>query len=281
MKPSHAAVLAVLVVLGATVAAQGFFLRRQDQRLRDLESAQARLATPEGVEETLRRAGIDPARVAGASTPAAVAAEAAARRAAVDAAVAAQTTALEERLASLEKSTAALAAGGAADGDALDAVVAKKVEEKMGGKKKDGIFGDEKKRPLTEISKDLELTEPQEDQMAAAIDASQKKVFDLITTPRNDGTNLLDDLAEALKDPEHAQEKAQAVFLQLFTAKIPGSDETYLAKIMTEKVALNEEFRKVLTPEQMKKYERLGQDPHEIQTGYDPYGEYLVERMGK
>ena len=31
----------------------------------------------------------------------------------------------------------------------------------------------------------------------------------------------------------------------------------------------------------MKKYTRLGQDPHEIQTGYDPYGEYLAERLGK
>ncbi len=277
MKP---ALLFALAALAAAALAEGFIIHRQEKRLRELEAAQARQATPEGAAELVKRAGIDPA--AESSSPAAAAREA---RKAADAAVAERSTELERRLETLEKNALAAAAGGTgSDPAAIDDLVAKKVDEKMEGankKKKGGLFGDDNKRPLADISKDLALTELQEDQMAEAINASQKLCFGIITTPRNDGTNVLDDIVVAMQDPEHAEEKVKAAFMQIFTAKIPGSDETYLGRIMKEKQVLQEDFKKILTEDQMKKFTRLGQDPHEIQTGYDPYGEYLTERLGK
>ncbi|MCE9584257.1 MAG: hypothetical protein K8T20_17360 [Planctomycetes bacterium] len=277
MKP---ALIFVLAAIGALSISEAFLIRRQESRIRDLEATLARQATPEGAAEILRRAGPDSSRP-GDVTAQSEAGAAAARKAA-DTAVAEQTAELERRLAALEKSSATAGTPGG-DPAAIDELVAKKVDEKLGGKKekKGGLFGDDKKRPLADVSKDLALTELQEDQLADAIKASQKTVFDLITTPRNDGTNILDDLVLALQDPEHAEEKAKAAFMQIFTAKLPGSEETYLGKIMTEKQTLLGEFHKILTEDQMKKYDRLGQDPHEIQTGYDPYGEYIMQRMGK
>lgn len=276
MKP---ALLFALAALAAVTIAEGFVIHRQEKRLRELEAAQARQGTPEGAAELVKRAGIDPSQPGGSSSPAEVAREA---RRAADAAVAERASELERRLESLEKG--ALAGGGTGgDPGAIDDLVAKKVDEKMEGvkKKKSGLFGDENKRPLAEVSKDLALTELQEDQMAEAINASQKNCFGVITTPRNDGTNLLDDIVLAMQDPEHAEEKMKAAFMQIFTAKLPGSEETYLAKLLQEKQVLEEGFKKILTEDQMKKYTRLGQDPLEIQTGYDPYGEYLAERLGK
>ncbi|MEK7466379.1 MAG: hypothetical protein AAB074_03100 [Planctomycetota bacterium] len=276
MKPALAF---VLVALTAITVAEGFLIRRQEARLRDLEATVARQSTPEGAAEILKKAGVDP----GASDPASVSSAAVkAARKAVDEAVGEKSEELARRLDALEKN--ALAAGGAGgDPSAIDDIVSKKVDEKLAGQKqkKGGLFGDDKKVPLAEISKDLELNELQEDQMAEAINASQKVCFAIVTTPRNDGTNILDDIVLAMQDPEHAQEKATAAFMKLFTDKIPGTEETYLARLMAEKATLNGEFKKVLTDDQMKKYTRLGQDPHEIQTGYDPYGEYLAERLGK
>ena len=278
MKPALAF---VLVALTAVSVAEGFLIRRQEARLRDLETTVARQSTPEGAAEILKKAGIDPA----AADSAAVNSSAAkAARKAADEAVAEKSEELARRLDALEKNALAAAAnGGGGDPAAIDDIVSKKVDEKLADakQKNGGLFGDDKKRPLTEISKELELTELQEDQMAEAINASTKLCFGVITTPRNDGTNVLDDIVLAMQDPEHAQEKATAAFMKLFTDKIPGTDETYLARIMTEKGTLNSEFKKVLTDDQMKKYTRLGQDPHEIQTGYDPYGEYVAERLGK
>ncbi|MCC6741347.1 MAG: hypothetical protein IT452_20055 [Planctomycetia bacterium] len=276
MKP---ALVFALVALAAAACAEGFLLHRQERRLRELEASLARQSTPEGAAEILRRAGVDPEAAAAATAPGAASAEA---RKAADAAVAARAAELERRLQSLEQQALA-AASGTGDPAAIDDLVARKVDEKMEGsqKKKGGLFGDDNKRPLADVSKDLALTELQEDQMAEAINASQKLCFGVITTPRNDGTNVLDDIVTAMQDPEHAEEKVKAAFMQIFTAKIPGSDETYLARVMQEKQTLLGEFRKILTEDQMKKFERLGQDPHEIQTGYDPYGEYLVERLGK
>ncbi len=278
MKP---ALLFALAALAAVTIAEGFVIHRQEKRLRELETAQARQATPEGAAEFMKRAGIDPSQSGGPSSPSETAREA---RKAADEAVAERASELERRLESLEKNAlAAAAAGTGGDPGAIDDLVAKKVDEKMEGvkKKKSGLFGDENKRPLADVSKDLALTELQEDQMAEAINASQKNCFGVITTPRNDGTNLLDDIVLAMQDPEHAEEKMKAAFMQIFTAKLPGSDETYLAKLLQEKQVLEEGFKKILTEDQMKKYTRLGQDPLEIQTGYDPYGEYLGERLGK
>ena len=280
MKPA-AAVVFVLVAFAATIAAEAFLLRRQELRIRDLETAVARQSTPEGAAEIVRRAGLEPGAAEG-SPGGSGATASPAMRSAIEKEVAARAAALEERLASLERTAAS--GGGSGSGtseEELDAAVAKKVDEKLAGKKKEGIFGDDKKRPIADISKELGLTELQEDQMVQAIDTSQRGMFGVITTPRNDGTNLVDDIVKALQDPEDPQGKAQAVFMKLFTDKIPGTEETYLARIMTEKKTLSEEFRKILTPDQMKKYERLGQDPHEIQTGYDPFGEYVAERLGK
>ncbi|KAF0243856.1 MAG: hypothetical protein FD180_3024 [Planctomycetota bacterium] len=277
MKP---ALIFALVALAAVSVAEGFLIRRQEARLRELESAVAKQSTPEGAAEILKKAGVDP-RAADAAVVSSTAAKAA--RQAVEDAVAEKAEEIARRLEALEKNALAAAGGGGGDPAAIDDMVSKKVDEKLADakQKKGGLFGDDKKRPLSEISKDLALTELQEDQMAEAINASQKVCFGIVTTPRNDGTNILDDIVVAMQDPEHAQEKATAAFMKLFTDKIPGTDETYLARIMTEKGALNSEFKKVLTEDQMKKYTRLGQDPHEIQTGYDPYGEYLAERMGK
>ena len=277
MKP---ALVFALVALAAVSVAEGFLIRRQEARLRDLESAVARQSTPEGAAEILKKAGVDP-RAADAGAVSSTAAKAA--RQAVEDAVAEKSEEIARRLEALEKNALAAAGGGGGDPAAIDDMVSKKVDEKLADakQKKGGLFGDDKKRPLSEVSKDLALTELQEDQMAEAINASQKVCFGIVTTPRNDGTNILDDIVVAMQDPEHAQEKATAAFMKLFTDKIPGTDETYLARIMTEKATLNSEFKKVLTEDQMKKYTRLGQDPHEIQTGYDPYSEYLAERMGK
>jgi hypothetical protein len=280
-----AAMAFAFVALFGIAVAQIVALRRQETRLRELETALAKQSSPEGAAETLRRAGVDPARAAEMTQPGRGAAAggpgSGPSRLDVEFAIDEATEKLEKRLAAVEKSVSEGAVAAGADPDALDAAVAKKVDEKMAesNKKKGGIFGDDNKRPLTEISKELGLTEQQEDMMATAIDASQREMFALITTPRTDGTNILDEVVEAFKDPENAQQKAQAAFLKLFTDRIPGSDETYLSRIMKEKEALNGEFGKFLTEEQMKKYTRLGQDPHEIQTGFDPYGQYMAERL--
>jgi len=148
-------------------------------------------------------------------------------------------------------------------------------------KKDGGLFGEDKKRPLADVSKDLGLTPEQEDQMADLINTSQRTVFGILITPRNDGTNILDDFVDAMRDPEHMEEKGKAILLKVFTEKIPGTDEAYLSRIMLEKHSLNEEFRKILSEDQMKKYERLGQDPHDIQTGYDPFGQYVADHLGQ
>lgn len=275
-------VFALVALVGMAVA-EAVVIRRLSARVADLETASAARAESESkTAAALKRAGIDPDNPASAASRAS-----AADPAALDAAVQSRTEKLEQRLAALESGAASGNAGhgnGSASPDQLDAMVARKVDEKLEangkGKNKGGFFGDDNKRPLADVSKDLGLTELQEDQMKMALDDSQKKVFDLIITPRNDGTNVMDDIVTALRDPDHAQEKATAAFMKLFTDKIPGSDETYLAVIMREKIRVKEDLKKILTEDQAKKFERMAQDPHDIKTGYDPFSEYLVQKMG-
>ena len=277
MKP---ALIVVFIAFAATLSAGAFLIRRQELRIRELESTVARQSTPEAATELVRRAGIEPGSHGAAGGAASTGPGASGS---TEKEIAARTAQLEERIASMEKTALARRGTGSLPSDEeLDAAVAKKVEEKLGEQKKnEGPFGEDKKRPMTEISKDLELTPQQEDQMVQMINDSKRAMFAEVSVPRNDGTNIVDDIVAALQDPVDPKEKAQAVFMKLFSDKIPGTDETYIARIMKSKAALNEQFKTVLTPEQMKKYERLGQDPHEIQTGYDPFEEYVAERLGK
>lgn len=97
--------------------------------------------------------------------------------------------------------------------------------------------------PFARVAEALELDAAQESEFAKEIQAAQGELFQLLSEPRDDGVVPLERIAEAEALPASDPRKAQ-VFIDLFTLRIPGSEETYMQRA----VAMALEFRKKMRP---------------------------------
>lgn len=167
---------------------------------------------------------------------------------------------------------------GAAQAENLARIVEEKVQEELEARR--GEFGGEWKPTMSELSEALELDPRQEDQVAAILDRAKDEVFELATIPRADGTGKIDDFAMAMQaeDPERAMRE---VFQSLFTEKVPGRETTYLAEILQVNQEVMQQFEPVMNEEQLKQLQRLHVDLLGVQTGYDPFQDYLLNNYGR
>lgn len=179
---------------------------------------------------------------------------------------------IEQRVAS-----APVGGGGGVDAVTLEEVVAKKLEEK-GVQAKEGDGDNKRKPPLAELSRELGLTPSQEDAVAESVNAGKKRIAELLQIRRADGTCMLDEFVDAFKDPPTAQQKMTEIFARLFTEPIPGRGEPYIAEVLRIQGDVKRNLQANMSAEQFKQLERSNVDVTEIQTGYDPFAEYLAQR---
>jgi hypothetical protein len=171
-------------------------------------------------------------------------------------------------------SSPAPAIGPTVSSDELAAMIDKKVEEKVKAQGQDNGFGG-KKRPLRDVAKELEMPHEVEVAMAKVVNEAKQASFELLQTPRSDGTNLVDDLVAAFKSGEKATENVQQVFMRIFKENVPGTNETYFAAVLKISEEAMKKFETVLTPEQLTKYKHTGVGPLDLETGFDPFAEYM------
>lgn len=160
----------------------------------------------------------------------------------------------------------------------LQQLVEKKVQEQLDKQPKDNGWGG-KKLPLQTIAQDLQLDPATQAAMADVVNVAKQEAFDLLKTPRTDGSNLADEIMDAYtKGGEHAQEEAQKAFLKIFSDKVPGTDETYLQAMLKIQERAHEGLKRVLVPDQYMKYKHTGVEPLDVETGFDPWAEYLKQK---
>ncbi len=158
---------------------------------------------------------------------------------------------------------------------AIDEAVSRAVEKKMAELPKQG--GGEWKPSLEEFRTAFDLTDEQTVKVEQAFDAAKHESFNLLSTRRLDGTAIVDDLVAAFTDPEDPEGRVKAVFMTLFTEKIPGRDEAYIVEILRIKQDTDRALRGILNDEQAKKLSRVNLDHLGVKTGYDPFEEYAAE----
>lgn len=158
--------------------------------------------------------------------------------------------------------------------DEIAEMIDRKVDEKVKAQGQDNGFGG-KKRPLRDVAKELEMPHEVEVAMAKLVNEAKQASFELLQTPRSDGTNLVDDLVAAFKSGEKATENVQQVFMRIFKENVPGTNETYFAAVLKISDEAMKKFEGVLTPEQLTKYKHTGVGPLDLETGFDPFAEYM------
>ena len=200
---------------------------------------------------------------------------------------------LQEQVARAEKKAAAagVAAEAAAasrpaakDGNApvafteedIQKIVDAKIEEKIqkkGGKNKGD---DDRKMPLFDLAKELALDPAAETKVASISNTCKKEIFDILKTPRPDGTNAADDLIKVYTSGDQAE--AQKFFAKMFTEKIPGTDTTYITAVARVQEKANLNLSVAMGSSAFEKFKGMNIKPENIETGFDPWSEYLQQK---
>jgi hypothetical protein len=152
----------------------------------------------------------------------------------------------------------------------VDAKLEEKIQKKGGGKQED------RKMPLFELAKELTLDPAVQTKVASIANTAKKEIFDVLKTPRPDGTNAADDVITAFTSGDQAA--AQKVFLKLFTEKIPGTDTPYISAVARIQEKANQGLASTMGPETFGRYQNMNLKPENIETGFDPWQEYLQQR---
>lgn len=195
---------------------------------------------------------------------------------------------IQSQLARVEKQAAAApaAAGAGKPGalpslvteDDIQKIVDEKVEEKLqarGAGKQGGQNGD-RKMPLHDMAKELGLDPATQAKVAEISNFAKKEIFDLLKTPRPDGSNLVDEIIDGFLGGD--AKKAQATFAKVFTEKVPGTDTPFLQAAGLIQERAHQKLVGALGQDLYQRYKHMAVNPENIETGYDPWGEYLAQR---
>jgi len=251
--------IAVCAALGVALAVQKSTL---DDARREVEEMKTRV---DGIEakqkDTAARQVVDElrdevARVEKKAAAASTAAEAAAKRPAPAAAAPAVAPAtLEEDIQKI-----------------VDAKVEEKLQQKGAGK----AGGDDRKMPLFDLAKELSLDDATQGRVSAIANTVKKEIFDILKTPRPDGTSMADELVTAFMNGDTAG--VQKLFSRLLTDKIPGTDTSYLSAVARVQEKANQGLKGAMGADAFGRYQNMNLKPENIETGFDPWLDYLQQK---
>jgi hypothetical protein len=205
------------------------------------------------------------------------------------AAAAPEAVAVDDLRAEIARVEAKVAAAGASKPGALATTVTEEdirkiVDERFEEKKADvaarknegGFGGDDRKMPLHDMSKELALDPETQRRVGEIANRTKKEIFDVLKTPRADGTEMAADLIGAFLSGD--AEKTKAVFGRLFTEKVPGGDQTYLVAVTGIQDRARQQLRGTMGDALYGRWEHMNVRPENIETGWDPWGDYVKEK---
>lgn len=153
------------------------------------------------------------------------------------------------------------------DDPKLTAIVDKAVDRKAKQVMDEMRVKENKKPSMDVFASVLELTEEQRAAAERVVLEGQKKVYEILETPTYDGVNLMDELvdivAKGIAQPgkDHGWGPWVA---RVLGDKIPGTDETYGARVDSVKKSMRESFKRDWSAEQYREFEAWQMDPTEI-----------------
>ena len=159
----------------------------------------------------------------------------------------------------------------------IQKIVEAKLEEKLqarGAGKPDG--GGDRKMPLFDLARELSLDPAAQAKITAIANTAKKEIFDILKTPRPDGTNVADEVIAAFMSGEPAQ--AQKVFAKLFTEKIPGTDTPYVSAVSAAQQKANQGLAQAMGSDAYGRFQGMNIKPENIETGFDPWQDYIQQR---
>lgn len=149
-------------------------------------------------------------------------------------------------------------------------------KEEAPAKAQGGGGGDDRKMPLHDMAKELTLDPETQRRVGEIANRTKKEIFDVLKTPRADGTEMAGELIGAFLSGDG--EKTKQVFQRLFTEKVPGSDQTYLVAVSGIQDLARQQLKGTMGEAVYTRFAHMNVHPENIETGWDPWGDYVKEK---
>ena len=131
----------------------------------------------------------------------------------------------------------------------------------------------------------LDLTNEQRASAERVVADGQRQVSEILDTPTANGTNLMDGLVEIVARGIAQPGKDQGWgpwFARVASEKIPGTNQTYSARIEAVRNGINATFKREWSKEQFREFQEWGVNPTEIEnvpgSPYAELGKRIMER---
>src|SRR5579862_386493 len=186
---------------------------------------------------------------------------------------AAQATAAADAAAKRPFPAPAPAAAPATLEEDIQKIVDAKIEEKLQARGAAKAAGNDRKMPLFDLAKELSLDDAAQTRIASIANTVKKEIFDILKTPRPDGTNMADELLAAFTAGD--TDGVQKLFSRVLTEKIPGTDTPYVAAVTRVQDKANQGLRVAMGADAFGRYQGMNLKPENIETGFDPWIDYL------
>lgn len=163
----------------------------------------------------------------------------------------------------------------------IQKIVDDRIEERLkakGDPRKPGLGG-ERKLPLHDLAKELALDPKTQAKVAEIANTAKREIFDLLKTPRADGTTVADELIDTVTKGDQAA--MQQFFQKLLTETIPGTATTYIAGVGAVQDRARQLLQSTMGTEAYGRFEHMNLKPENIETGFDPLAEYFKQRQRK
>ncbi len=158
----------------------------------------------------------------------------------------------------------------------IESMVDKKLSEKLGEKSSVGRYPS-----MQDLSKQLGLSGFQEKEVSELINGSKTKAMEIASTPRPDGTTILDDISNALLHSDKPAQEGMKVLIRMYVEKVPGTNETYYDSLKRIQSETEGEIGTVLTEDQYGSFKGMDVNVYGVGTGYNPLLEYLGAMAAK
>jgi len=139
-----------------------------------------------------------------------------------------------------------------------------------------------KKPPIGMLVEALELTREQREAAERVVAEGQRELHRILGVPASDGGVPLDELVEIMARGIAEPGKDHGFgrwFARIASEKIPGTNETYVARVEAVKRTMRETFKRNWSAAQYREFEEWGVDPTEIQGVPGSPNPALLERV--
>jgi hypothetical protein len=158
----------------------------------------------------------------------------------------------------------------------IEALVDQKVSEKL--KSKEGDVHP-KFISMDELSEKLTLNQYQKQQVSDIFNRAKYEAFEVVSTPRSDGSSILEELKDAMLNSSQPRKDGTKVLLKLMVDDIPGTNETYFSRLTQIREDAISESSTAMNADQYESLKNLGVNVYAVQTGYNPLADYFRDVM--